>query len=66
MIVAIGNLVSTMSMLAFTSEVESGSSTLDFVGHFLTKVRTPYVVMQENALFTVDVFSVDSVQASTR
>ena len=29
-----------MSMLAFTSEMGSASSTLDFVGHFFTNERT--------------------------
>ena len=32
----VANVGTRISMLAFTSEVGSGSSTLDFVGHFLT------------------------------
>ena len=38
-----------MSMLAFTCEVGSKSSTPDFVGHFLTKRRTAFAVIPENA-----------------
>ena len=37
-------------MLAFTSEVGSGSSTLYFVGHFLTKRCTASNVIPENTL----------------
>ena len=36
-------------MLAFMSEVGSGSSTFDFVEHFLSKRCTAYNVIPENA-----------------
>ena len=42
------NVGERISMLAVTSEVGNGSCALDFVGHFLTKERTPSVVMPEN------------------
>ena len=35
----VANVGARISMLAFTSEVGSGSSALDFVGHFLTKEK---------------------------
>ena len=50
MLMIVANVGAIMSMLAFTSEVGSGSSTLVFVGHFVTNEITPYVVMPENTL----------------
>ena len=43
MLMIVANVGARMSMLAFTSEVGSGSRTLDFVGHFRTKRCTPVV-----------------------
>jgi len=50
----VGNVGARMSVLAFTSEVGSGSSTLVFVGHFVTSETTPSVVMPNNALTEQD------------
>ena len=43
MLMIVANVGARMSMLAFTSEVGSGSRTLDFAGHFRTKRCTPVV-----------------------
>ena len=51
----VANVGARIAMLAFTSEVGSGSSALDFVGHFLTKEITPSVVMPESAVTVVDI-----------
>ena len=50
MLMIVANICARMSMLAFTSEVGSGSSTLVFVGHIVTSEITPSVVTPENAL----------------
>ena len=55
MLMIVANPGARMSMLAFTSEVGSGSSTLVFVGHFMTSEITPSDVMPENALTEQDV-----------
>ena len=65
MLMIVANVGARMSMLAFTSEVGSGSSTLVFVGHFVTSEITPSVVIPENALtdragrFTMHIVSVN-------
>ena len=60
------NVGARMSMLAFTSDVRSGSSTLVFVGHFMTSEITPSEVMPENALTEQDAtHCIDCWHAST-
>ena len=49
MLMIVANVGARMSMLAFMSEVGSGSSTIDFVGLFLSKRCTAYNVIPENA-----------------
>ena len=51
----VANVGAIMSTLAFRSEVERGSGSLDFVGNVLTNERTPFVVMPENALTVQDI-----------
>ena len=46
----VANVGARMSMLAFTTEVGSGSISLVFVGHFVISEITPSMVMPENAL----------------
>ena len=50
----VANIGARMSMLAFTSDVGSGSSPLVFVGHCVTSEITPSIVMPENALTEQD------------
>ena len=54
MLMILANVGARMSMLAFTREVGSGSSTLVFVGHLVTSEITSSVVMPENALTEQD------------
>ena len=68
----VANVGARMSMLAFTSEVGSGSKTPVFVGHFVTNEITPSVAMPENALTEQDashctytVISINCQHAST-
>jgi len=54
MLMIVANFGTRMSILAFMSEVGSGSSTLYLVGHFLTNEIIMFTVMMHEALTEQD------------